>query len=162
MSNITLQPKIFGVSLNFSQIGQVSAPSAVDCKGTTVTVSSFTYATFLPNGQPDMTIADVRAWWPKILEVEPSLAAIPIEMVSSGTGEPLIDLSAVSEELNTAAADADLMILEGMGRGVESNLEAEFSCDSVNIAMIKDVAVAHRHGGKVFDVVCQFRPAKTR
>src|ERR1700734_128640 len=45
VSNITLQPKIFGVSLNFSQIGQVSAPSAVDCKGTTVTVSSFTYAT---------------------------------------------------------------------------------------------------------------------
>jgi trimeric autotransporter adhesin len=60
VSNITLQPKIFGVSLNFSQIGQVSAPSAVDCKGTTVTVSSFTYATFLPNGQPDMTIADVQ------------------------------------------------------------------------------------------------------
>ncbi|MGF7181063.1 YncE family protein [Tunturiibacter psychrotolerans] len=60
VSNITLQPKIFGVSLNFSQISQVSAPSAVDCKGTTVTVSSYTYATFLPNGQPDMTIADVQ------------------------------------------------------------------------------------------------------
>ena len=41
VSNITLQPKIFGVSLNFAQIGQVSAPSAIDCKGTTVTVSSF-------------------------------------------------------------------------------------------------------------------------
>lgn len=60
VSNITLQPKIFGVSLNFSQIGQVTAPTAVDCKGTTVTVSKFTYATFLPNGQPDMTIADVN------------------------------------------------------------------------------------------------------
>jgi trimeric autotransporter adhesin len=60
VSNITLQPKIFGVSLNFSQIGQVTAPTAVDCKGTTVTVASYTYATFLPNGQPDMTIADVQ------------------------------------------------------------------------------------------------------
>src|ERR1700733_15205707 len=60
VSNITLQPKIFGVSLNFSQIGQVTAPTAVDCKGTTATVSKFTYATFLPNGQPDMTIADVN------------------------------------------------------------------------------------------------------
>src|ERR1700735_2709041 len=60
VSNITLQPKIFGVSLNFSQIGQVSAPTAVDCKGTTVTVASYNYATFLPNGQPDMTIADVQ------------------------------------------------------------------------------------------------------
>jgi trimeric autotransporter adhesin len=60
VANISLQPKIFGVSLNFSQIGQVSAPTAIDCKGTAVTVSSFTYATFLPNGQPDMTIADVQ------------------------------------------------------------------------------------------------------
>ena len=52
--------------------------------------------------------------------------------------------------------DADLVILEGMGRGVESNLEAEFSCDAVNLAMIKDTAVAARHGGKVFDVVCRY------
>ena len=60
VANITLQPKIFGVSLNFSQIGQVTAPTAIDCKGTAVTVTSYTYATFLPNGQPDMTIADVQ------------------------------------------------------------------------------------------------------
>jgi trimeric autotransporter adhesin len=56
---ITLQPKIFGVSLNFAQIGQVSAPTATDCKGTAETVSSYTYGTFLANGTPDMTIADV-------------------------------------------------------------------------------------------------------
>jgi trimeric autotransporter adhesin len=60
VSNIALQPKIFGVSLNFAQIGQVTTPTAIDCKGTAVTVSSYTYATFLPNGQPDMTIADVQ------------------------------------------------------------------------------------------------------
>ncbi len=56
---ITLQPKIFGISLNFSQIGQVSAPTATDCKGTTETVPSYTYGTFLANGTPDITIADV-------------------------------------------------------------------------------------------------------
>lgn len=56
---ITLQPKIFGISLNFAQIGQVGAPTATDCKGTTETVSSYTYGTFLADGTPDMTIADV-------------------------------------------------------------------------------------------------------
>ena len=81
---------------------------------------------------------------------------LPIEIVGTGTGEPLIDLGQVSRELNAAAEDADLVILEGMGRGVESNLDAEFSCDAVNIAMIKDSAVAARHGGNVFDVVCRF------
>jgi type II pantothenate kinase len=104
----------------------------------------------------DMTIADVRAWWPRIVGAEPSMADLPVELVSSGTGEPLIDLSAVSGELNVAAADADLVILEGMGRGVESNLDAEFSCDAVNFAMIKDTAVAARHHGKLYDVVCRF------
>jgi uncharacterized protein with ATP-grasp and redox domains len=105
----------------------------------------------------DMTIHDVRAWWPRILEAEPSLASLPIEPISTGTAEPLIDLSAVSDKLNAASADADLVILEGMGRGVESNLDARFSCDALNIAMLKDDAVANRVGGKVFDLVCRFR-----
>jgi hypothetical protein len=94
-----------------------------------------------------------------MIEMEPSLADLPIVRVSTGTGEPLIDLSAVSEQLNDAAAGADLVILEGMGRGVESNLRAQFSCDVINLAMLKDVAVATRCGGKMFDVVCRFEPA---
>jgi len=104
----------------------------------------------------DMTIHDVRAWWPRVVEAEPSLATLPIGLVSSGTAEPLIDLSMVSPQLNDAARGADLLILEGMGRGVESNLDAEFICDSAKLAMIKDSAVAKRHGGKVFDVICRY------
>jgi trimeric autotransporter adhesin len=57
---IALQPRIFGISLNYAQIGQVSAPSATDCKGSAATISSYTYGTFLANGQADMTIADVQ------------------------------------------------------------------------------------------------------
>ncbi len=108
----------------------------------------------------DMTLADVRAWWPKILRAEPTLADLPIDLISTGTGEPLIDLGAISPELNASAADADLVILEGMGRGVESNLDAEFCCDAVSFAMIKDSAVAARHGGKLYDVVCRFREGR--
>jgi len=51
-----------------------------------------------------------------------------------------------------------LLIIEGMGRGVESNLNAAFKVDSLNLAMIKDTMVASRIGGKVFDVVCRFKP----
>jgi type II pantothenate kinase len=105
----------------------------------------------------DMSIHDVRLWWPRIIEVEPSLKDLSIDLVSTGTGEPLIDLAEVSAELNDAAADSDLVILEGMGRGVESNLDAHFSCDALNIAMLKDEAVAGRCGGKVYDLVCRFR-----
>ena len=51
---ITLQPKLYGISLNYSQIGQVSSPSATDCKGTAVSTSTFTY------GTTDMTVADIQ------------------------------------------------------------------------------------------------------
>lgn len=105
----------------------------------------------------DMTIGDLREWWPKVVRTESSFGKLPITLCSTGTGEPLIDLAAVSDELNAASADADLVILEGMGRGIESNLDAEFTCDALNIAMIKDEAVARRVNGKVFDVVCRFR-----
>ncbi len=105
----------------------------------------------------DMTIHDVNNWWPRILETEPSLAGLPIQRVSTGTGEPLIDLAEVSTELNESCSGADLVILEGMGRGVESNLDAEFACDAMNLAMIKDNMIAKRSGGKLFDVICRFR-----
>ncbi|HMH15753.1 MAG TPA: hypothetical protein VK578_21815 [Edaphobacter sp.] len=58
-TTVTLTPKIFGISMNFAQIGQVSAPSASDCKGTAVTISSYTYGIFDANGKATMTIADV-------------------------------------------------------------------------------------------------------
>jgi hypothetical protein len=119
-----------------------------------------THVVLAANERPtlnDMTIAELRDWWPEITRTEPTFGELPITSVSSGTGEPLIDLSEVSSELNAASEDADLVILEGMGRGVESNLGASFTCDALNIAMLKDHSVAKRHGGKLFDVVCRFR-----
>jgi type II pantothenate kinase len=105
----------------------------------------------------DMTVHDVREWWPRVTETEPSLRGLPIEIVSTGTGEPLIDLLAVSDELNAAAKDADLVIIEGMGRAIESNLDASFTCEAVNIGMIKDPMIAKIRGGKLYDVVLRFR-----
>jgi len=105
----------------------------------------------------DMTIHDVRTWWPRVLATEPSFKGLPIEFVSTGTGEPLIDLSAVSHELNRAADGADLIILEGMGRAIESNLDAKFTCDALNLGMIKDEMIAKVNNGRLYDVICRFR-----
>lgn len=54
VTNITLGPIVYGISLNFSEIGQVSTPSATDCKGSTASVGNYVY------GTTDMTIADVQ------------------------------------------------------------------------------------------------------
>lgn len=108
----------------------------------------------------DMARSDIQGLWPQLLSAEPSLVPLPIRVVSTGTGEPLIDLLAVSDELNTEAADADLVILEGMGRALESNFDAQFNCDALKLAMIKEEFVAAWLGGNLYDVVCRFDPAR--
>jgi len=107
----------------------------------------------------DMTIADVQRLWPQLVSTEPSLAALPVAAMSSGTAEPLIDLLRISDGLNAAAADADLVILEGMGRALESNFDARFDCDCLKLAMIKDEFVARWLKGRIYDVVCRFDAA---
>jgi hypothetical protein len=52
-TSITLLPRVYGVSLDFGQFGQISSPTATDCKGGATPVSSYTY------GTTDMTLADV-------------------------------------------------------------------------------------------------------
>ena len=54
VSSITLTPIVYGISLNFAEIGQVSTPSATDCKGASASAGNYTY------GTTDMTIADVQ------------------------------------------------------------------------------------------------------
>jgi len=79
-------------------------------------------------------------------------------LVPSGNGAPLIDLNHVSPVLAEEAEQrgADLVILEGMGRGVESNIDARFACESLNLAMIKEHGVADALGGKLYDLVMRY------
>src|ERR1035438_51685 len=53
-TTITLNPIVYGVSLNFAEIGQVNTPAASDCKGQSASIGTYTY------GTTDMTIADVQ------------------------------------------------------------------------------------------------------
>ena len=39
VARITLSPNVYGISLNYAEIGTVGAPSAVDCKGSSVSVT---------------------------------------------------------------------------------------------------------------------------
>jgi len=84
------------------------------------------------------------------------MATDRIATVPSGGDIPLIDLSHVSNECNTAAQQSDLIVLEGMGRGVESNWRQTFKCDAWRMALIKDESVARWVGCNVFDPICRF------
>lgn len=43
-----------------------------------------------------------------------------------------------------------------MGRSIHTNLNAEFICDSLKVAVIKNRWLANRLGGDMFSVVCKF------
>lgn len=112
----------------------------------------------------DITASEVTAVVRRLAAVDPELAGLieagMLEVVSTGTDLPVIDLSSVSNDLNTAATDADLVVLEGMGRAVETNYEAEFSVDVLRLALIKNDSVAGRIGASLFDCICKYVPAK--
>jgi type II pantothenate kinase len=89
-------------------------------------------------------------------ELAAMIRAGMFEVASSGNDIPLIDLSDVSDELNEAGADADLVVLEGMGRAIESNADAVFSVDCLRLALLKSPPVAARLGGEMYDCVCKY------
>jgi hypothetical protein len=53
ISDIDLEPKTTGISLNYGETGQLTTPHATDCKGNTVNVTGYTY------GTSNMNIIDV-------------------------------------------------------------------------------------------------------
>jgi len=84
-----------------------------------------------------------------------------LELVPSGNGCPLIDLTRVGGELIEAVQrrQCDLVVLEGMGRAVESNFDAKLNVDTLKIAMLKEKTVAEWLGGEVYDLVLRFDAA---
>lgn len=79
-----------------------------------------------------------------------------LKVVSSGSHLPVIDLTQVSEELCREADEVDLVILEGMGRAIETNLWARFTCRSLKLGMIKHPELATLMKGRLYDCVCAY------
>jgi type II pantothenate kinase len=79
-----------------------------------------------------------------------------VRAVESGCTSPLIDLGRITQECCDAARASDLLILEGMGRAVESNYDARFTVDTLKLALIKDPMVAEIIGVKLFDPIFRF------
>lgn len=93
-----------------------------------------------------------------------ALADGRLSRVSSGGGLPLLDLRQLSAPLQDAIdrRPPDLVVLEGMGRAIESNWRTRLRIDTLKIAMLKDESVARLLGGTLYDLVCRYEPAAER
>eukprot|EP00892_Ulva_mutabilis_P004953 jgi/Ulvmu1/282/UM001_0286.1 len=111
----------------------------------------------------DITVPEMRGIMERAAEIDGAVLADAWRegrwrLVSSGNDAPVIDLRGVSEAVAEEARGADLVVLEGMGRGIETNLYAKFTVESLKLAMIKHEEVATCLGGRLYDCVCQYFP----
>jgi len=140
-------------------LGMLPLARALAQRGTRVILAANSVASI-----NDVTAAELDAFLPRAAAVDPPLAAAladgRLRVVASGSDLPVIDLRRISPQLAAESAEADFVILEGMGRGIESNLRADFRCDVLCIGMIKHAEVAEAIGGApLFGCVCRFSPA---
>lgn len=52
----------------------------------------------------------------------------------------------------------DLIVLEGMGRAVHTNLTTNFKVEALKLAVLKNRWLANRLGGDMFSVMCKYEP----
>jgi len=115
------------------------------------------------NGTPslnDITVDELHALLERVASIDPALRdhlrAGRLRVVDSGCAAPLIDLRHLTDACCAAARDANLLILEGMGRAVESNFHTAFTVDCLKIALVKDEMVARSIGVELFDPIFRF------
>ena len=70
-------------------------------------------------------------------------------------------ISLIFQTLIDAMLDqgVDLIVLEGMGRAVHTNLYAKFSCECLKVAVLKNRWLAQRLGGEMFAVIFKYENA---
>ena len=129
-------------------------------------VAHGTRVTLAANSRPalnDITAAELGPLLERCGAVDRLLAEAVrdgrLRVAATGSTAPLIALTRLSAAFVAATRDADLLMLHGMGRAIESNFHVRFGCDTLWSAVIKDEAVARRAGGKLFDCVFRFEAA---
>lgn len=82
--------------------------------------------------------------------------------VENGSGSPCLNLKSMPTELCELllSEKCDLLVFEGMGRAIHTNFAAQFTIDSLKLAVLKNKWIAEKHGGRLFDVVCKFDKKK--
>ncbi|XP_043466840.1 4'-phosphopantetheine phosphatase [Leptopilina heterotoma] len=80
---------------------------------------------------------------------------IAMETAQAG---PCLDLSRLNLDLCLAMVkhNVDLIVIEGMGRTLHTNLYAKMKCECLKLAVIKNRWLALRLGGDMYAVICKY------
>ncbi|XP_036328282.1 4'-phosphopantetheine phosphatase-like [Rhagoletis pomonella] len=80
---------------------------------------------------------------------------------ANGQRGPCLDMRTLPVELCEAIQkhETDLLVIEGMGRALHTNLYAKFNCETLKLAVIKNKWLAEHLGGDTFAVICKYEGA---
>ncbi|OXU21386.1 hypothetical protein TSAR_006573 [Trichomalopsis sarcophagae] len=80
---------------------------------------------------------------------------MPMETAQAG---PCLDLSRLNLDLCLAMIkhNVDLIVIEGMGRTLHTNLYARMKCECLKLAVVKNRWLAKRLGGDMYAVICKY------
>ncbi|KAJ8683639.1 hypothetical protein QAD02_019431 [Eretmocerus hayati] len=71
---------------------------------------------------------------------------------------PCLDLRRLNMDLCVAMLkhNVDLIVIEGMGRTLHTNLHAKMKCECLKLAVVKNRWLAQRLGGDMYAVICKY------
>ncbi|GFS24453.1 pantothenate kinase [Elysia marginata] len=94
--------------------------------------------------------------------LQKALAERRLMVMESGQRSPCLDLRLIDGHLvrTMTEQEADLIVIEGMGRAIHTNMEAAFLCDVLKVAVIKNKWLANRFGGDMFAVMFRFEQSQ--
>ncbi|KAJ3338808.1 Pantothenate kinase 4 [Gonapodya sp. JEL0774] len=79
-----------------------------------------------------------------------------LRCLGTGSGAPCLDFRRIDRDLAEETLAADFVIVEGMGRAIHTNLNAEFTVESLKIAVFKNRSVADYVGADMYDGLCLY------
>ncbi|XP_018912276.2 4'-phosphopantetheine phosphatase isoform X1 [Bemisia tabaci] len=113
----------------------------------------------------DVTYSELLVVLKQAAAIDPILAKAlhnnDLVAMQQGQVGPCLDLSRLPRDLAEELKTVDLLVIEGMGRAVHTNLNSEFTCESLKLAVIKNRWLAQKLGGQMFAVICKYEKGNT-
>jgi len=116
----------------------------------------------------DITRRELEAMCPRLAQIDAKVLGMALDenrliVMDHGQGSPCLDLRRINVALSdrVKTEQVDLVLIEGMGRALHTNFDAQFSCDALKVAVVKNEWLANRLGGRLFSVIFRFQQLST-
>jgi len=110
----------------------------------------------------DVTADELKLLLQRVALIDPKLPVNRIHILAQGSSGPCLDMRRVDAKFASESADADFVVIIGMGRSIHTNFHARFHVPSLKLAVFKNKSAAEYLGANNYDGMCLFEDAVPR